>query len=78
MTNDYAAIITTVIVAVLVIGAIQFYTFTKRCFLALIEYMPQMVEVERKVLDCLRTGTEPPQELLTKLIWPATGLIRLH
>ncbi|MET9671243.1 hypothetical protein ABZY19_39015 [Streptomyces sp. NPDC006475] len=62
MSNDYAALITTLIVAVLAVGTIQTYTFMKRSADLQAEVGEQYVEAQQHIIDLLNQGRVPSTE----------------
>ncbi|MEU9576275.1 hypothetical protein [Streptomyces chilikensis] len=78
MTNDYAAMITTVYIAVLAVGTVQQYTFFK----AAADIVGQRFDLRKRIefLERVRVGDEPePMELwqATRPIEPKGDRIRL-
>lgn len=61
MSDDYAALITTVILFVLAVGTVQAYTFLKQWADAAAEWARQLAEVRSRVLDAIRAGDEPEE-----------------
>ncbi|MFC8520152.1 hypothetical protein [Streptomyces sp. NPDC057257] len=59
MSDDYAALITTVILFVLAVGTVQTYTFLKQYADAAAEWARQLAEVRSRVLSAIRAGDEP-------------------
>jgi hypothetical protein len=64
MSNDYAALITTLIVAVIAVGTIQLYTLMKRWGDVFAEAGSELVEARRRILDAMAQGQAPtPDDL---------------
>jgi hypothetical protein len=67
MSDDYAALITTVILAVLVIGTVQAYTLLKTWGDGVVETTERLRASIDNIVKAGRTGAEPPTEDLAKI-----------
>jgi hypothetical protein len=67
MSDDYAALITTVILAVLLIGTVQAYTLFKAWGDGVVETIEWMRPSIDNIIQAGRTGAEPPAEDLAKI-----------
>jgi hypothetical protein len=66
MSDDYASLVTTLIVAVLAVGTIQMYTLVRRLGDAQTQDVRKTVEARLKVLDAMRQGQAPDAEDLRR------------
>jgi hypothetical protein len=67
MSDDYAALITTVILAVLLIGTVQAYTLFKAWGDGVLEVTEGIRTSIDNIVQAGRTGVEPPAEDLAKI-----------
>ncbi|WP_394427375.1 hypothetical protein [Streptomyces sp. SGAir0957] len=62
MSDDYASLLTTLIVAVFAVGTIQTYSLMKRWGDAQSEQIRELAEARVRVTDALHHGTQPTEE----------------
>lgn len=67
MSNDYAAIVTTINAAVLLVGTVQYTGLTKRVGDRMLAATREQAEAKALLLDQRRLGTEPSPESLVRL-----------
>ncbi|MEV6758217.1 hypothetical protein [Streptomyces sp. NPDC051214] len=59
MSNDYAALITTFIVAVIAVGTIQVYTFSRRWGDTFTAEGSKLIDARQRLLELFRQGHDP-------------------
>ncbi|MGW4759530.1 hypothetical protein [Streptomyces chartreusis] len=67
MSDDYAAVITTVILAVLAVGSVQTYTLVRRLRDAMVEWVAEAVDARSRVVVALRAAQPPSPDDLAKV-----------
>ncbi|MFV0126201.1 hypothetical protein ACLGI4_00455 [Streptomyces sp. HMX112] len=67
MSNDYAAVVTTINAAVLLVGTVQYTGLTKRVGDRIFAATREQAEVKALLLDQRRQGTDPSPESLVRL-----------
>ncbi|MEU0770563.1 hypothetical protein [Streptomyces albogriseolus] len=73
MSDDYAALLTTLIVAVLAVGTLQVYTLMRSYGQAQTEAVRATAEAKRRVMEALRQGQSPTPEDLRQTHVPMTA-----
>lgn len=74
MSDDYAALLTTLIVAVLAVGTIQTYTLMKRWGDTETERVRLTSQARERVLEAMRQGQDPGEEDLRQAFVPVFNL----
>jgi hypothetical protein len=77
MTDDYASLVTTLIVTVLAVGTIQTYTLMRRLGESQTEDVRKTVQARLKVLDAMRQGLTPDPEDLREAHVSTLSLLAL-
>ncbi|MEV5583002.1 hypothetical protein AB0L39_31125 [Streptomyces parvus] len=71
MSDDYAAIVSTLIVALLTIGTVQLVTLLKRWRVFATDFFREAVDARRRVTLALKTGHSPaPEDFESFTRWP--------
>ncbi|MEU6687706.1 hypothetical protein [Streptomyces sp. NPDC046832] len=77
MSDDYAALLTTLIVAIFAVGTIQTYTLMRLLGQKQNEDARRRAEAQQRVLQALRDGQAPDEQDLTDAYVPAVDRIGL-